>query len=157
MGKRRSKKPIFHRRIFDVEDLPADTLMLKTEATRTGYKLNTTGPTSTGVYGIGKNNTNLPSSQGASVPLHFVVLLTLFLLSVTLIFCLGRRRSKSAGSKSASSRRSSGTTTTNSTKVVKRTTSVLGTTKEKGASTCEKKDVQNTKKLIKNNGRRKYY
>ncbi|XP_078611610.1 uncharacterized protein LOC144882006 [Branchiostoma floridae x Branchiostoma japonicum] len=156
MGKRRSKKPIFHRRIFDAEDLQTETLTLtkSSETMRNGYKLNTADVATSRRYGIAKNNTALLPGQGAHVPLHFVVLLAMFLLSVTLIFCRDRR---SKSSKSAPSRRCSGTTATNNTKVVRRTTSVLGTAVEKSASSCDKKDRQNTKKLIKNNGRRKYY
>eukprot|EP00058_Branchiostoma_floridae_P004286 XP_002589774.1 hypothetical protein BRAFLDRAFT_90447 [Branchiostoma floridae] len=114
MGRRKrsaAKRPVFRRRLFDLEEL------------------------GTGEISLAKKYTNLLPDGPAThtyVPVHFVVLLSMFFLSILLIFCRARRtKSKPAVPKSTSSRRSSGSTTTNNNRAVKRSITVMGTPKDR--------------------------
>ncbi|CAH1239926.1 Hypp5906 [Branchiostoma lanceolatum] len=150
MGKRRSaqRKPIWRRSILETEELRTDTVITKTEPTRTGSKIEA-APTISRGYEISKVNMTLLPGQSARVPIHFVVLLAVFLLSAFLIFCRGSR-SKSAGSKSskaAHSRRSSAATSTSNTA----SRAVRKVSSDKGRNSLEKIDVSNDKKTVKRN------
>ncbi|XP_035697579.1 uncharacterized protein LOC118430692 [Branchiostoma floridae] len=145
MGKRGSakKKPIWRRSMLCAEELKTDTVLTKTETARAGPIVDAAAPTFPKGYEMSKVNVDILPRQSVQVPIHFVVLLTVFLLSAFLIFCRGSR-AKSAGSKSskaAHSRRSSGATSTNNvaSRAVKKVTS------DKGKSL----DVSNDKKPIK--------
>ncbi|KAI8500815.1 hypothetical protein Bbelb_216330 [Branchiostoma belcheri] len=139
MGKRRSAfKKKFRRRVLDAEELQTNTIVLtKAEVARDGYKTSKAD-------GICENNTNRLPSQGprACVPVYFILLLTVFLLSVWLFFCRGRRP-KPTGPKGASLRRSNGTTT----KSARRMPSIRGApmAKNKDLSSLENKDSKRQK------------
>ncbi|XP_019628117.1 PREDICTED: uncharacterized protein LOC109472704 isoform X2 [Branchiostoma belcheri] len=142
MGKRGTarKKPIWRRSSFAADTLLTDTALEKTETKGDAQrKLNYVAPKLSSGDEV---NTNFLPGQGAQVPIHFVVLLVLFLLTAFLIFCRGRRY-KSAGSKSSKagqSRRSSAATNTNNaaTRATKKVTS-----SDKRRNSLGKKDASN--------------
>ncbi|XP_019628116.1 PREDICTED: uncharacterized protein LOC109472704 isoform X1 [Branchiostoma belcheri] len=145
MGKRGTarKKPIWRRSSFAADTLLTDTALEKTETKGDAQrKLNYVAPKLSSGDEVSRVNTNFLPGQGAQVPIHFVVLLVLFLLTAFLIFCRGRRY-KSAGSKSSKagqSRRSSAATNTNNaaTRATKKVTS-----SDKRRNSLGKKDASN--------------
>ncbi|XP_035687178.1 uncharacterized protein LOC118423217 [Branchiostoma floridae] len=142
MGRRKrsaAKRPVFRRRLFDLEELGTGEISLakeEMEMARTSYSIHGgASPVTTRRYGADEKYTNLLPDGPAThtyVPVHFVVLLSMFFLSILLIFCRARRtKSKPAVPKSTSSRRSSGSTTTNNNRAVKRSITVMGTPKDR--------------------------
>ncbi|CAH1227792.1 Hypp178 [Branchiostoma lanceolatum] len=130
MGKRKrsvARRPVFRRHVFDPEELDEISQTREEVAiVRTGNKINS-GPYMYTYGSDSETNMDLLPDPGAHtyVPIHFVLLLSVFFLFIQLIFCRAGRSKPAAPVKSTPSWRRSSTSPTTSNNKVKRSVSVV--------------------------------